>query len=118
MRDLKGGAPRTQFFTKTWALQLQHQELSATESQSATSDLKSTIKSLENEKKAMEKQILTLYSELKEVNGHGKRRRHKPVKELGERQKRRLKRARDSICKASLRWLKEDGYTPVSIQVL
>ena len=89
-----------------------------TESQSATSNLKSTIKSLETEKKAMEKQILTLSSELKEVNGHGNRKRHKPVEELGERQKRRLKRARDSICKASLRWLNEDGYTPVSIQVL
>ena len=38
--------------------------------------------------------------------------------ELGVRQKRRLKRARSSSCKASLGWLDKEGYTPISIQVL
>ena len=37
---------------------------------------------------------------------------------LGERQKRRLKRARNDLCKASLGWLEDEGYTPVSVQLL
>ena len=78
--------------------------------------LKSTVKELESQSRTKDKQILSLS---KDVNGRESRKWHKkPIEELGERQKRRLKRARDSGCKASLGWLEEDGYTPVSIQVL
>ena len=63
------------------------------------------------------KKILSLNSELKEVSSHGPRKQHKSVDELGIRQKRRLNRARSSSCKASLGW-SDEGYTPISVQVL
>jgi hypothetical protein len=74
--------------------------------------------SLETQKRTLETRILSLSSQLKESNGHENRKRRKSVEDLGERQKRRLKKAMESDCRASLGWLEGDGYTPVSVQVL
>ena len=82
MKELKGGDSRQRFFCKTWALQLQPQELDTFENRSATAELESTVNSLEAKKKTMVKEILTLCSQLKEVNGHETRKRHKPIEEL------------------------------------
>ena len=43
---------------------------------------------------------------------------YKPVEELGVRQKQRLKRARSDSCKASLGWMENEGYTPISVQIV
>ena len=51
MKELKGGAPRQQFFTKSWILEVEANELEVTESQSTTADLKSTIAILETQKR-------------------------------------------------------------------
>lgn len=118
MKELKGGAPRQRFFTKSWTLEVEANELEVTESQSTTADLQSTIATLETQKRSLEKRVLSLSSQLKESNGQESKKRRKSVEDLGERQKRRLKKARESDCWASLGWLEEDGYTPVSLQVL
>lgn len=115
MKELKGGAPRQRYFTLPWTLQVEVNEL---ESQSTTADFQSTITSLETQKRTLETRILSLSSQLKESNGQENRKRRKSVEDLGERQKRRLKKARESDCRASLGWLEGDGYTPVSLQVL
>ena len=65
----------------------------------------------------MKKKVLSLNNALRELSDHEPRKQYKSVDELGVRQKRRLKRARSTSCKASLGWLDEEGYTPISIQV-
>ena len=118
MKKLKGGAPRQRFFSQSWALVLEPSELEAAEPQERNSETEEVVRSLQEENNEMKKKIFSLNSKLKEVSSREPRKQHKSVDELGVRQKRRLKRARSSSCKASLGWLDEEGYTPISVQVL
>ena len=118
MKKLKGGAPRQRFFSQSWALVLEPSELAAAEPQERNTETEEVVRSLQEENNEMKKKIFSLNSKLKEVSSREPRKQHKSVDELGVRQKRRLKRARSSSCKASLGWLDEEGYTPVSVQVL
>ena len=118
MKKLKGGAPRQRFFSQLWALEVEPGELEAAEHQDRNTETDEVVRLLQEENKEMKKKILSLNSKLKEVSSHEPRKQYKSVDKLGVRQKRRLKRARSSSCKASLGWLDEEGYTPISIQVL
>ena len=110
---LKGGAPCQRFFSQSCALVLEPSEL---EPQERNTETEEVVRSLQEENNEMKK-IFSLNSKLKEVSSREPRKQHKSVDKLGVRQKRRLKRARSSSCKASLGWLGE-GYTPISVQVL
>ena len=109
MKELKGGAPRQRFFSQSWALVVERGELKA-------SDV--NVKTLEKENSDLKKKVLSLSNKLREVNNPGARKQYKTVEDLGDRQKRRLKRSRSSSCKASLGWMEQEGYTPIAVQVL
>ena len=115
MRILKGGTSRHNLFSKAWNLQLWPQEVITPDDQAK---ITLEIQSLKTKNKSMEKRIFTLPNKLKEVNGHEAGRQYKPSEMLGERQKRRIKRARENVCRASLGWLEEEGYTPVTVKLL
>ena len=93
-------------------------ELKAAEHQDRNTEAEEAVRSLQEKNKEIKKKVLSLNSKLKEVSSHEPSKQYKLVDELGVRQKQRLKRARSSSCKASLGWLDEESYTPISIQVL
>ena len=90
MRELKGGAPRQRFFSQSWTLVVERDELEAADGK---------VKRLESENSDLKKKVLSLSNKLKEVNNHEASKQYKPVENLGDRQKRRLKRSRNSSCK-------------------
>ena len=115
MKKLKGGAPCQRYFSQLWTLQLEPSEV---EQQDSGVQAESVVRSLQQENDMLKKKVLGLNNKLKEVASHEPKKQYKPVEQLGARQQRRLKRARSSSCKASLGWLDEGGYTPISVHVL
>ena len=108
LRGLKGGRARECFFGQTWNLQLQPDETDASNAEIET--LQAKLDSSEKEKSKLQETVKLLQSTPTQ-------KRHKPYEQLSERQKRRMKRRRESTCEASLSWLDQDGYEPLSVEV-
>ena len=120
VKGLKGGRAIERFLSQTWKLQLQD-ETDATEVETLRTKLDTSEKEnkkLQNTVELLKKDMSTKVCSIsKLLHSTPVRHHHKPYEELSERQRRRIKRGRETACEASLAWLEQEGYEAVSVEL-